>query len=363
MSDPLSQPGLARDLLAWFARKKRDLPWRRTRDPYRIWVAEAMLVQTQVATVIPYYERFLRLYPDIATLAAAPLDAVLKAWEGLGYYARARHLQRAAREIMARHGGRFPTDPQALRALPGVGEYMAGALLSIAFGRDEPALDGNIRRVLARLFHVAGPPEAAATRAELRARAQAILPPGRAGAFNQALMDLGATVCTPHRPRCPACPLVRHCRAAERGAQEEVPARKRRRRVPHYDVTAAVIWRDGCVLIAQRPAAGLLGGLWEFPGGKQEPGETLAECLWREIREELAIDIEVGEPVISVEHGYSHFSITLHAFHCRLRSGEPQAVGCAAWRWVRLAELDRYAFSAADRKVIAALDFSIGQVS
>lgn len=344
-----------RDLLDWFAREGRDLPWRRTRDPYRIWVAEVMLVQTQVSTVIPYYERFLAQFPSVAALAAAPLDDVLKAWEGLGYYARARQLHRAAQEVVARHGGRVPTDPKALRALPGVGEYMAGALLSIAFGCDEPALDGNVRRVLSRLYHVTGDPAASATLAELGRLARSMVPHGAAGAFNQALMDLGATVCTPRRPRCDACPLAAYCRARALDAQEAVPARRRRPPTPHYEVCAAVIRRDGRVLIAQRPADGLLGGLWEFPGGKQKPGETLRECLAREIREELAVDIAVDEEIVTVPHAYTHFRITLHAFHCCLVAGEPQAIACADWRWVRLDELDQFAFPAADRKVIAAL--------
>ena len=346
-----SAHSLATDLLEWFAREGRDLPWRRTRDPYRIWVAETMLVQTQVATVIPYYQRFIARFPDVVSLAVASLDEVLKEWEGLGYYARARNLHRAAREVLERYGGQIPGDAAALRALPGVGEYVAGALLSIAFGRDEPALDGNAHRVLWRLFRVRG----AAGRAALRARVREVLPAGRAGAFNQALMDLGATVCTPRRPRCEACPVVQHCEARRQGEEESLPERRPPRRLPHIDVTAAVIWRDGRVLIAQRPAHGLLGGLWEFPGGKQEPGETLPECLRREIREELGVEIEVGELVTSVRHTFTHYRITLHAFRCRLVDGEPQAIGCAGTRWVTLSELDCFAFSAADRRVIAVL--------
>ncbi len=346
---------LAQDLLCWFAREGRDLPWRRTRDPYRIWLAEIMLIQTQVPTVIPYYERFLERFPNVATLAAAPLDDVLKAWEGLGYYARARHLHRAAQEGVANYSGEIPREPAALRALPGIGEYTAGALLSIAFGLDEPAIDGNIRRVLSRLFYVTGAPDARATQARLRELAQAILPSGEAGAWNQALMDLGSMVCTPRRPHCTACPLSGHCDAYRRGEQEAVPERRRKRPTPHYDVAAAVIGQGERVLIAQRPAEGLLGGLWEFPGGRQGPGETLPQCLARAVRAELRVEIEVGMPVTVVEHAYSHFSITLHAFHCRLLSGEPQAVECAAWRWVRLGELEQFAFSAADREVIAAL--------
>jgi len=347
---PEAGGAIAQDLLAWFARERRDLPWRRTREPYAIWVAEVMLAQTRVATAIPYYERFLARFPNVATLAAAPLDEVLKAWEGLGYYARARSLQRAAQEMVARYGGRIPDDPAAVRALPGVGAYTAAALLSIAFGRDEAALDGNARRVLARLYAL---PEPGA--AELRALAQSLLPHGHAGDWNQALMDLGATVCTPRRPRCPACPLAQHCLARRQGTPEQFPAPRRRPALPHYQVCAAVIEREGRFLIAQRPPEGLLGGLWEFPGGKQEPGESLEECLRREIREELAVEIAVGAPVATVEHAYTHLRITLHAFRCQLLAGEPQAIAVAAWRWVRPDELGRFAFSAADRKVIAAL--------
>ncbi len=342
--------GLARELLAWFARERRDLPWRRTTDPYRLWVAEIMLAQTQVATVIPYYVRFLGLFPTVEALAAAPLDDVLKAWEGLGYYARARNLHRAARVVVERHGGRLPSDPGELRALPGVGEYTAGALLSMAFGRDEIALDGNVRRVLGRIFCLAAP-----TRAELRQRAAAILPHGEAGAFNQALMDLGSAVCAPRRPHCDECPLATCCEARQQGVEERVPTRRPRAPVPHADVCAAVIRRDGHLLIAQRPPQGLLGGLWEFPGGKREPGEGLEACLQREIREELGVEVDVGECITSVEHAYTHLRITLHAFHCRLLAGEPQAIACAACRWVRPSDLWRYAFSAADLKVIAAL--------
>lgn len=351
---------LTRDLLDWFARERRDLPWRHTRDPYRILVAETMLIQTQVTTVIPYYERFLSLFPDVEALAAAPLDDVLKAWEGLGYYARARNLHRTAREVVARHGGRIPDDPRAVRALPGLGEYTSAALLSIAFGYDEAAIDGNVRRVFSRLFHLDGALNATG-QARLRALVQEHLPAGAAGEYNQALMDLGATICTPRRPRCGtcpepserACPLAAHCEARRRGDQEQLPARPPRRQLPHYQVTAAVIRHEGRILIAQRPAEGLLGGLWEFPGGKCEPGETLRECLRREIREELGVQIEVGDLLASVEHAFTHFRITLHAFDCRMVKGEPRALGVAAWRWVSLDELDGFAFGAADRQVIA----------
>ena len=339
-------------LLAWFAVTARDLPWRHERTPYRVWVAEMMLQQTQADTVAPYYERFLAHFPNMQTLAEAPLEDVLKVWEGLGYYARARYLHAAAQEIVARHNGQLPDTFEGLLALPGVGRYTAGAVASIAFGRDVPAVDGNARRVLARVLAIREPlpPRAWET------LAASLLPPGQAGAFNEALMELGATVCTPRAPRCETCPISDLCRACASGEQESLPVRRPRRRVPHYEVTAAALIRDdGRVLVAQRNANDMLGGLWEFPGGKREGDETLAECLAREMREELGVEIEVGEPLTVVEHAYTHFRITLHAFRCRLVSGEPRCLDCAAFRWVTPAELDTLPMSVADRKIARVL--------
>ncbi|WP_448594415.1 A/G-specific adenine glycosylase [Thermoflexus hugenholtzii] len=339
-------------LLRWYETHRRDLPWRRRQDPYAVWVAEAMLQQTRVETVIPYYERFLARFPTLQDLAAAPLEEVLKAWEGLGYYARARHLHEAARRLLEERGGEFPRTLAEWRRLPGVGPYMAAAILSIAFGQDVVALDGNAIRVLARLFAFDQDPRRPAGRRPLQQRAERLLPPGQAGAFNQALMDLGATLCTPKSPRCPECPLRAFCAAYARGSPEAFPVRAPRRALPHYDVTAGVIEADGRVLIAQRPLQGMLGGLWEFPGGKVEPGESLEECLRRELREELGIEVEVGEPVLTLRHTYTHMRITLHVFRCRIRSGTPQPIGCADVRWVPIAELDRYAFPRTDQRIV-----------
>jgi len=327
-----------------------------------------MLQQTQVATVLPYYRRFLARFPTVHDLAAADLDDVLKAWEGLGYYARARNLHAAARLVVERHSGKLPADRQQLLALPGIGDYTAGAILSIAFGQDEPAVDGNVRRVLCRLFAVDDDPRRAAIQRRLRDLARRLLPPGRAGDFNQGLMHLGAVVCKPRRPDCAACPLAELCEGRRlglvgtNGRSPLLPRRPSHRAVPHYDVTAAVIWGDdGRLLITQRLAGDMLGGMWEFPGGRCEPGESLVECLRREIREELGMEIEVGERVATVRHAYSHFRITLHAFHCRPVAGEPRPLGCADWRWVRLDELSRFAFPGADRKIIAVLQQKTGR--
>lgn len=343
-------------LLAWYADHRRDLPWRETRDPYHIWVAEVMLQQTQVATVIPYYRRFLARFATVQALAAASLDDVLKLWEGLGYYGRARHLHAAAGMVMSEFNGRVPDTMEAMLSLPGIGRYTAGAVLSIAGGQDVPALDGNVRRVLCRVFAVEEDVTRGAGRRRLWHLAKSLLPRGRAGDFNQALMDLGATICTPRGPVCDECPLVTDCQAHRLGREEQFPLRRPTRRPPHFEVTAGVIWNDdGRFLIAQRPLKGLLGGLWEFPGGKREPGETLEGCLRRELTEELAIAVAVGAPLTVVQHAYTHFRITLHTFHCRLVEGQPRALGCTDWRWITLDDVNRYAFSAADHKIITAL--------
>ena len=355
---PTPQPQeIGRRLLAWGRHVERPFPWRQNRDPYVVWVSETMLQQTQIATVIPYLERWLARFPNVETLATAPLDDVLKMWEGLGYYARARNLHRAAREIVAHHGGRIPQDREALLALPGIGPYTAGAILSLAYGQDEPILDGNVRRVLTRVFGIAEDPRRARVERQLWALAREVIVPGHAREINEALMDLGREVCTPRAPRCHLCPLADVCVAHATGQEESLPVRSPRRQTPHYTVTAGVIWNEeGRILLAQRPAEGLLGGLWEFPGGKLEAGETLEACLARELREELDIEVEVGPAVGAVRHAYSHFRITLHAFHCRLVRGEPRPLGVAAFRWVLPKEVRAFALSRADVKIVELLE-------
>ena len=363
LSGMISAEAIAAALLAWSdAGNLRDLPWRvEPRDPYAVWVSEVMLQQTQVATVIPYLERWLAQFPTVDALAAAGQSEVLKAWEGLGYYSRARNLHKAAILVVARHEGQLPADRKALLALPGIGRYTAGAILSIALGQRAAALDGNVKRVLARVYDIDADVGKSTTETRLWHLAEALVEavePQQAGRVNEALMDLGATICTPQGPRCLACPLYDQCLARQRGTQEERPVRTARKPLRHFDVTAAVLQhpqRPDQFLIAQRPPDGMLGGLWEFPGGKQDEGETLADCLRREMMEELAVDVAVGEQIASIRHAYTHFKITLHAFHCRLLAGQPQPIGVADWRWVTLTDLDSYAFAVTDQKIIAAL--------
>lgn len=344
------------DLLAWYDRAAADLPWRRTRDPYGIWLSEIMLQQTQVETVIPYYERFMQAFPTVKALADAPLGDVLKLWEGLGYYSRARNLHRAAQIITRDFNGAFPTTADGLQQLPGVGRYTAGAIASIAFGQAAPVLDGNVIRVFARLTDLEADVTQPAVKEQLWKLAESWLSRERPGDYNQALMELGRTICKPRNPLCESCPVREHCAAYASGTQAVRPVKAKKAPTPHYDVTAGIIWNDtGQLLIAQRPLDGLLGGLWEFPGGKREAGETLPDCLKRELWEELAVEVEVGELFTVVRHGFTHFKITLHAFTCRYLRGEPQKIGVHDWAWVTPDQLGAYSFGKADRQVIAAL--------
>ncbi len=346
---------IRRSLLEWYRRRRRDLPWRRTSDPWRIWVSEVMLQQTRVGTVIPYYTSFVERFPDIRALAEAREDDVLKAWEGLGYYARARNLHRAARVVVREHGGRVPDDPERFRALPGAGEYITAAVQSIAFGRPMAVVDGNVRRVIARLYALDAPADTAAGRRAVAERARALLAPRTPGDFNQAMMELGATVCLPRAPRCDACPLRRPCRARALGEPERWPARRSRRRPPLRRVAVGVVVRRGRVLITRRASRGLLGGLWEFPGGAIEAGESPREACEREIREETGLDVQVAEHVARVSHAYSHFRVELDVFLCRSARGRVRLDGPVAFRWVTPDELDDFAFPGANRKFIPAL--------
>ncbi|MCO5189099.1 MAG: A/G-specific adenine glycosylase [Anaerolineae bacterium] len=350
-------------LLAWWDAGHADLPWRQTRDPYLIWVSEIMLQQTQIATVIPYYNRWLAQFPTINALAEASVDDVLKLWEGLGYYSRARNLHAAAQIVSAQYGGVMPRTAHDLQKLPGIGRYTAAAIASIAYDEPVAVLDGNVIRVLTRLFDIADDVTVAATKRLLWDSAEKCVPDDRPGAYNQALMELGQRICITGSPECHRCPLTRLCLAQQRGTQMERPVRPPRKRIPHFDVVAGIITRDdGRFLITQRPRDGMLGGLWEFPGGKREPGETLSAALVREIGEELGIDITVGRALRSIKHAYTHFRITLHPFEATWEAGDVQHLGVTDHAWVTVAEVDHYAFAVTDRKIIKQIEAGAQQM-
>jgi len=338
-------------LLTWYRVTGRELPWRGHPDSYAVWVSEIMLQQTRVETVMPYFQRWMTRFPTVSSLAAAPQQEVLNLWEGLGYYSRARNLHQAAQIIVTEYMGHLPQDALILQKLPGIGRYTAAAIASIAFGQDEAALDGNIRRVLSRVFNVTTPVRSAAGEKQLWELAGAHLPLGQAGDYNQALMDLGATICLPKNPNCAHCPIAKICLANALGLQAQRPVRQPKAKIPHYTVTAAVFQRDGKIMIVQRPPAGLLGGMWEFPGGKLESGEDLPTCLQREILEELGVKIRVGESFGVYEHAYTHFRVRLHAFICNLNGSEPQISEHTDLHWVIPQELDDFPMGKIDRQI------------
>lgn len=310
-----------------------------------------MLQQTRVETVIPYFERWMERFPTVEKLATASQQQVLGLWEGLGYYSRARNLHRAAQIVIEKYSGELPQDTDLLLDLPGIGRYTAGAIASIAYNLDEPTLDGNIRRVLARVFDVRQPVRSKEGESLLWEFAAMNLPSGQAGEYNQALMDLGATICTPRTPKCTQCPLADLCVAYSLGVQAERPVKTPKTEIPHHTVTAAILQRDNQVLIAQRPPDGLLGGMWEFPGGKVKPGEDLAACISREIREELDVEITVGREIGIYQHAYTHFRVTLHAFLCKMNGEEPHNLYHTALVWVDPIALLDYPMGKIDRQI------------
>ena len=358
------EPSQAADqLLAWWeAHGRHSIPWKRRADgscpaagealpPYPIWVAEVMLQQTQLLVVLPYWQRWMAAFPSLAALAAAEEHDVLLLWQGLGYYSRARRLHQGARQLL---GQPWPRTLEGWLALPGIGRSTAGSILSSAFDLPFAILDGNVKRVLARL--IASPRPPARQLKGFWQLSELLLDPQRPRAFNQALMDLGATVCTPRNPSCGACPLQGHCAAYAAGDPAAYPVKDAPRELPFQVIGVGVV-RNGAgeVLIDQRLNEGLLGGLWEFPGGKQEPGEPIADTIRRELREELAIEAAVGEELIVVDHAYSHKKLRFVVHLCTWLSGDPQPLASQQVRWVRPEQLADFPFPAANARIIAAL--------
>ena len=355
MPNKISTTKFQTQLLKWYNREFRDLPWRRTTDPYKIWVSEIMLQQTQVVKVIPYYERFIKTFPNIKTLAQADLAQVLKIWEGLGYYARARNLYKASQIILLNWDGQFPRSVADIRSLPGIGEYTAAAIVSIAFAEKLAVVDGNVVRVLARLFQEKENSKSNSGKKRFQNLADILLSHSRPGDFNEAMMELGAVICKPATPSCHLCPVEIFCESYKEQTQSQFPVKQAKKKRPHKIIAVGIVEQDGKILIAQRPEDGMLGGLWEFPGGKVEANETLEETVIRELNEELGIHIQPDRYFTSVDFQYTHLSITLHSFFCTLKSGTPTTIGCTDWKWVRRDELKDYAFPKANKTILEAL--------
>ncbi len=350
--DKIKSP-LGRQLLAWYKRNQRSLPWRKTNDPYRIWISEIMLQQTQVDTVIPYYHRFLKAFPTVSSLARAPLQNVLKVWENLGYYSRARNIHAAARMIVKKFGGRIPDNLEEIKTLPGIGEYTAGAILSIAYGQAILAVDGNVRRILCRLFAIRKPMDDTREQRQLLKLAASLIPAKHPGDFNQALMDLGATICKAKNPDCSRCPVANLCQARLHDLQNVLPITRKAPAIPHRQATAAVIRNSkGMLLVVQRPTSGLLASLWKLPGGFITADEDMEKSLRRSVKEELGISIRPGKYLASVNHTYTHFRITLQAYKCRLLKGAPKPLGCQNWRWTSQTDLKKLPLSKIDRMIV-----------
>ena len=315
-----------------------------------------MLQQTQVETVIPYYRRFLRKFPTVQDLAGTPRDRVLKAWEGLGYYTRARNLHRTARYIVDRFDGAVPDAYDELASLPGFGPYTTAAVLSIAYDRDYAVLDGNVIRVLCRLFGIQDDVGQTRTRGNLQKLADNLLHSGDAGEHNQAIMELGATVCRPRAPRCGSCPVNGHCAAFRAGIAESLPVKARKKPRPHHILGVGIVSRNDTVLIVRRPENGLLGGLWEFPSARQMDEESLSETCIRAVREATCVDASVRNRFRTVRHAFTHLSVTMHAFQCEYKGGEARPRNCSDVRWVEPDNLGDFAFSRANRKLIEYMD-------
>ncbi len=346
---------LGQRLLTWFERCKRDLPWRHTRDPYCIWVSEVMLQQTQVATVIPYYERFLEAFPTLSTLAAATEQEVLRLWEGLGYYRRARDLHRAARLLQAEHDGVIPADPALLQNVPGMGRYTLNAVLSQAFDCRLPILEANSQRVLCRLFGRGEDPSRGPLRRWLWQAAEDILPAKRVGEFNQALMELGALICTPSKPKCSACPLRTKCEARRLGLQESIPYRPVLASTIEVSEVAVVLRRKTRVLLVQRPATGRWAQMWEFPHGELIAGETHDQAALRVLTGLTGLRGRLGTELLTIRHGVTRYSITMVCFEAFHQSGRFRSDFYQQAKWIEPGELPAYPVSAPQRRLARAL--------
>ena len=343
---------IKRELLLWYSENKRILPFRKTSNPYKIWLSEVMLQQTKVKTVIPYYNRWLKHYPTLQSAADARIDNLLKLWEGLGYYQRCRNFHKALQIVVNNYKGKIPRSFDRFIDLPGVGEYTAGAVLSIAFNKPIPAIDGNVKRVMSRILGIKNLTSYNSRR--MKNTINKFIPKDNPGNFNQALMELGALLCTPQKPNCAKCPIAKYCSAYKSSKPGSYPSSKESRKIPHYIIVTGIIWRDTKFYIQKRDERIMLGGLWEFPGGKVEKKESLVQALNREIEEECGIIPIIKGRIGCVEHSYSHFSISLNCFHCIEGDEKIQSSNIRAW--ISHKEIGLYPFPKANHKLFTLID-------
>ncbi|MFG6495943.1 A/G-specific adenine glycosylase [Fictibacillus sp. UD] len=342
-------------LLTWYNDNKRSLPWRENQDPYRVWVSEIMLQQTRVDTVIPYFERFTELFPTLQDLAYADEEKVLKAWEGLGYYSRVRNLQTAVKEVCESYGGKVPNTPKEIAGLKGVGPYTAGAVLSIAYGVPEPAVDGNVMRVLSRILLIEEDISKPKTRVTFEKAVRELISHEDPSSFNQGLMELGAIVCTPKSPACLLCPMRELCRGFESGRQRELPVKLGKTKVRKAKMIAGVLVNDdGRLLIHKRPAEGLLANMWEFPNTEYVGENKKAEisALESYVEEQLNYEVTAEEKAGYIEHVFSHLKWEIQIWQGKVKCREEDRTLPADWKWVSVDELDAYPFPVSHQKII-----------
>jgi len=341
--------GLASRLLAWYDRRSLSLPWRNSNDPYKIYLSEVMLQQTQVKTVLPYYKKWVKKFPTVQSVAQSNLDKILKQWEGLGYYSRARNFYQSCQIIATKYEGHIPAVPEEFSKLPGVGPYIAAAVMSIAFHHPLPAIDTNAIRVAARLTMI-GASSLADSRI-IKGYLTNNIAPKRPGDYNQAIMDLGRDICKSDKPKCAICPVSIYCSSLVNNVVDKYPVKRKRSKKPHYNIAVGIIWHKGEILISKRKEKGMLGGLWEFPGGKIEEGESAEHCIIREIKEELGVCVKPSSFLKQIKHAYSHFSITMDAYNCDFLHGHPQPIGCDDFRWIKPAQIKMLPFPKANHKL------------
>lgn len=351
-NDLKARINIQKNLLTWFKKEQRDLPWRKNYEPYQVWISEIMLQQTQVKTVLPYFDRWMKTLPTIQSVAEAKEDQILKLWEGLGYYSRARNLQKAAKQIMEKHGGKFPKNYDDILALPGVGRYTAGAISSIAFNQNDTLVDGNVIRVFSRLFDYSKNTRLPESEKWTWNTAEKLLAKGEARYFNQGLMELGALICTPKNPVCIVCPLQKECQAYSKNTVMERPVKGPKKELKAIEVAIAVIWKNGKIFIQKRPSKGLMGGLWEFPGGKVEKGESIESALEREVREETGLKLKNTRLLKTVKHAYTSFKVKLYCFEGDFDKGRVRRSSATEHKWIKPEQLSEYAFPAANVRII-----------